>query len=264
MKIDPAEIIVEDRFREDPSIGIKELSESIRDLGQLQPIVVDGDFKLIDGERRLLACISLGIDVAYVMANNLDDAERHLRAERDANQLHMQWTPSEAVAIGKRLESLLKPEAEKREKSGVNQHTAIKEPSGKFTEGSRPQVRDQVAAVVGMSGPTYEKAKAVVETGTPDLVDAMNAKRVSIDTAAKMAAMPEATQKEVLAEAAKAPNPRKAAAKAVAAAQVIPERPHFDDCIKFQQLFDKLCPRWTTEESKQVMRQFFRQKSNEV
>lgn len=89
---------------------------------------------------------------------------KRLSAERDENTCRKPFTPSEAVEIGKRLEALLKPEAEAREKAGVK---PTEPPSGNLPEGK--QVRDQVAEAVGMSGRTYDKAKAVVEAATkPD------------------------------------------------------------------------------------------------
>ena len=67
--------------------------------------------------------------------------------------------PSAAVAIGKALEPIEKKEAEKRMKAGT--------PSAKLAQG---RSRDKVAAAVGMSHGSYEKAKAVVESGNKALV----------------------------------------------------------------------------------------------
>lgn len=55
-----------------------------------------------------------------------------------------------------------------------------------------------MAAALGVSGKTYEKAKKVVENGTPELVDAMNSKAVSIDQAAKLCEMSAEEQRRLL------------------------------------------------------------------
>ena len=65
-KINPNQIKVdESRFRKDFG-DISELAESIRNFGLLQPVVIDRDFNLIAGERRLRACLSLGLEEILV------------------------------------------------------------------------------------------------------------------------------------------------------------------------------------------------------
>jgi hypothetical protein len=62
------------------------------------------------------------------------------------------------VAIGRRLEALERPKAKERQK---RPGFACSE---KFTEqASRGQTRDKVGRAVGMSGVTYQCAKAVVD-----------------------------------------------------------------------------------------------------
>jgi ParB family chromosome partitioning protein len=142
------------------------LAKSIADVGLLQPIVVikkrrSGSYRLVAGERRLRAVALLGLKtIPTHVVSNLRDATALLRAEYDENTCRKDFTPTESVAIGAELEKLEREEAAKRKKSGTNQYT---EPSGQLPEGSTGQVRDKVAEAVGMSGKTYEKAKAVVE-----------------------------------------------------------------------------------------------------
>lgn len=159
MKLSPTDIAVVDRIRENADIGIEKLSRSIRELGQLYPVLIDSDDRLIDGARRLRACELLGIDVECKKVIHLDDAILHLKAERDTNDTAVPFTKSEAVELGKRLELLEKPKAKERQGT----RTDIEEHSGKLPESSKGDTRDKVAAAVGMSGKTYEKAKAVVE-----------------------------------------------------------------------------------------------------
>jgi hypothetical protein len=102
---------------------------------------------------------------------NLDDALLRLRAEGDANTCRKDFTPSEAVAIGERLEQLEREAAKERQKATrakkgqkVGQNTAVKgaekfsAPSGRSGRG---RAADKVAQAVGMSRPTYKKAKAL-------------------------------------------------------------------------------------------------------
>jgi len=158
MKI--ADIKIGKRHRKDAG-DIQGLADSIKTIGLLHPIVVDMNKNLIVGWRRIEAYKLLGKDeIPHREVRNLNELLPLLTAERDENVMRKDFSRSEAVAMGESIEKFIeKPAAEKREKSGTNQYT---EPSGKLPEGSKGDSRDKVGAAVGMSGKTYEKAKAVV------------------------------------------------------------------------------------------------------
>jgi len=69
------------RFR-----GIKQLAESIRLVGQITPVIVtpcseDGyDAELIDGERRLRACLLGNMPIKAILESDGDAAERYVRS----------------------------------------------------------------------------------------------------------------------------------------------------------------------------------------
>lgn len=140
----------------------------------MHPVVLTTDHKLIAGARRLLAVHELGWEnVPATIVEDLDNALSMLRAERDENVCRKDFTPSEAVALGEALEELERRKAKERQKA----HGGTAPGKSKNTSGNLPEVRsngdtrDKVAEAVGMSGKTYEKAKAVVEAAkeNPDL-----------------------------------------------------------------------------------------------
>jgi ParB family chromosome partitioning protein len=162
-------ISVGDRHRKDLG-DIDGLARSMREVGLLHPLVVDRNHKLIAGHRRLEAAKKMGWrKVAVRVVAGLEEAELALLAERDENTCREDFTPSEAVALGKALEALEKARAKERQKH----HGGTAPGKKKNTGGNLPQVtggktRDKVAEVVGLSGRTYEKAKAVVEAAEKD------------------------------------------------------------------------------------------------
>ena len=93
------------------------------------------------------------------------EASELLQAERDENTQRKNFTPSEAVEMGKRLTALLKPAAEQRQKeagkhgSKGGRGKKKQNPSGKLPEGKRAkrakrakgETKEQVAEAVGMS-----------------------------------------------------------------------------------------------------------------
>jgi ParB family chromosome partitioning protein len=100
---------VEDRHRVDVG-DLGSLADSLRELGQLQPIVVTADLRLIAGARRLAAAKSLGwaaIDAKVV--HGLTDAATLLRAERDENTCRKSFTPTEEHSLYEALLTLQDP-----------------------------------------------------------------------------------------------------------------------------------------------------------
>jgi len=97
-----------------------------------------------------------------------------LAAELDENSVRKGFTRSEAIAIGDAIEERERERARERiAATYLNGRHADGTPAfggDKKTpptdDGAAGRVRDIVAARVGMSGSTYEKAKAVVNSGT--------------------------------------------------------------------------------------------------
>ena len=152
------------RYRKD--IGeLRELCQSIEKVGLLQPIVLTKAKKLVAGARRIAAYERMGHSkIKANIVDNLDDATLFLRAEQDENTCRKEFTPSEKVAIGKALEELERPKAKERQQESGREFGRGKLGGGKFTQpNDTGKTRDKVAAAVGMSGPTYEAAKQIVD-----------------------------------------------------------------------------------------------------
>lgn len=151
------------------------LAESITNNGGLlQPILIKSDGTLIAGERRLAACKVIGREHIEVnVRNDFASAAALLIAERDENTCRKDFTPSEAVALGKKLEKLERPPARER-MAEAGRSAAPGRPAERSGESpdlsAKGDTREKVGPAVGMSGRTYEKAKQVVEaaeTGDP-------------------------------------------------------------------------------------------------
>lgn len=158
-----SEVVIGDRCRKDLG-DIEALARSIVEVGLLHPIVLTPDYELVAGERRLEAYNHLGLaEIEATVVDNLADALALAQAQQDENTCRKDFAPSEMVAMGKRLEVVEKPKAEAREKAGVRH-----EPSGNLPQGATGETREKVAQAVGVSGRTYDKAKAVVEAAEED------------------------------------------------------------------------------------------------
>ena len=138
------------------------LATSIHDIGLLHPIVITPQNELIAGGRRLAAYKRLGRKEILVRIIDLDSI---LDGEAAENAIRKDLEPSEAVALGEALEKRERQRAKKRLKEAGKLGG---EGSGKLPEASKGQTRDKVGNAVGMSGRTYEKAKAVVKAANDD------------------------------------------------------------------------------------------------
>ncbi|NLX54145.1 MAG: ParB N-terminal domain-containing protein, partial [Planctomycetaceae bacterium] len=109
-------IEIGDRTRKDLG-DIEALAASIKEVGLLQPVVVDADHKLIAGRRRIEACKQLGWkSIPTVVAESVDSLLKMAQAESDENTCRKDFTPEEAVRMGTRIEgaiSKIKREAQR-------------------------------------------------------------------------------------------------------------------------------------------------------
>jgi ParB family transcriptional regulator, chromosome partitioning protein len=104
-----SDVRVEGRHRRDLG-DIESLMESLREIGQLQPIVVTPDLKLVAGGRRLAAARSLGWgEIEAKVAFDLRAAEALLRAERDENTCRKSFAPTEEHSLYEALLELQAP-----------------------------------------------------------------------------------------------------------------------------------------------------------
>jgi ParB-like chromosome segregation protein Spo0J len=177
-----SDVRVGPRHRKDMG-DLANLAKSIQAVGLLHPIVIAPDHQLIAGQRRLEAVKELGW--TEIPARVVDLANI-VQGEHDENAYRKDFTPSEAVAIGQALEELERPKAARRKAAGRAKRKAAgrdrrrkRSPqpgasgSGKLPEPAvlpedKGQTRDKVAVAVGLSGKTYEKAKAVVKAAEED------------------------------------------------------------------------------------------------
>lgn len=177
------QIKINGRARTDTG-DIESLARSMRKLGQLQPIGVDADGVLVFGGRRLMAAQSLGwveIDARVIDCDAL-------QAEHDENEIRKQFTVTERLAIAQRIAERLCPPGETRQ----GRPSKSVENSTNLEKGRTDEISAKGAGFG--SKDTYRAAQKVVEHGAPELVEAMDAGKVSIHAAATIAVLPKDAQ----------------------------------------------------------------------
>ena len=118
---------------------LQPLIDSITTMGLLHPIVVAENHALIAGHRRLEAVKALEwSEVPVTIVEGITDAVGALKAERDENTCRLDFRPTEAVALGMRIEALEQWAAKKRQGT----RTDLPQHCGKIPQGSKGKTRD--------------------------------------------------------------------------------------------------------------------------
>ena len=105
MLINIDRVNINNRIRKDYG-NITELAQSIERLGLMNPPVVDPEFNLIAGERRLKACKELGMNQIEVNVMVIEDYEKALMMEIEENENRKEFTFSERMNYAKLIEKL--------------------------------------------------------------------------------------------------------------------------------------------------------------
>lgn len=149
MLIDIEKVIVKDRIRKDFG-DIEELAEDIRQNGLINPPVVNRDNILLAGERRLLACKSLGWNQIEVRMMDTRDAEHELNVEISENESRKEFSKAERADYMRRLMRIEQAKAKER----------MENPTQKSAEGESRKI---VAKQFGISHDTMKKEIDIVE-----------------------------------------------------------------------------------------------------
>ncbi len=172
-----------DRFRKELG-DIQSLADSIKELGLLQPIGIDSNYRLIFGERRLEACKLLKQEKIKARIIHLSDI---VQGEYAENELRKDFTVTERLAIMDSIKT-----------AGQGSRTDL-QPRQNFAEVKTLAKKEDAAKQAGLGNKeTARQAKKVVEKALPEVVKKMDSNEVAISTAAKIADLPEQEQKAVV------------------------------------------------------------------
>jgi ParB family chromosome partitioning protein len=175
MRISISSIVIKDRYRKDFG-DIEELAANIKEVGQLVPIAVDSNYKLIFGGRRIRACQLLGMDSVEGIILHTDNP---VKAEFSENEFSKGWTISERVEILKAIETC---------GSGARNDL---EPSKNFSK----VTKEKAAKQAGLGNVvTAKQAVKVVDKGSDELIRAMDDGSIAVSTAAALTELPVETQ----------------------------------------------------------------------
>ncbi len=162
-------------MRDDEFFG---LVEDIRSNGLAEPIVLAADGRILDGRNRERACARAGVTpryvtfdgpdpVAYVVSHNLH--RRHL-------------SESQRAMVAARVATM---------RQGDNQHTKQVAPIGGTSQ-------PEAATMLNVGERSIQRARQVLDHGTPELVQAVEAGQVAVSAAAALVDTPPEHQRAIV------------------------------------------------------------------
>jgi len=153
------------------------LEASIKREGCYQPLVL-WDGILVDGHNRLKICNKNSLPYTTIEMDFPDRLAAQIWILM--NQLGRRSLSKTArIDLANLLKNQLAMEAQVRMRAGKKLDPVETLPQG------TGRTRDRVAALAGVSGKTLEKYEKVIAEGTPELVAAVRANKISINAAAK-------------------------------------------------------------------------------
>jgi hypothetical protein len=192
------------------------LVADIRDKGQLEPVWTH-EGKVIDGRHRLLACRKLGI---APRTRAWDGAGSLLEFIISANLRRRHLKENQRAMVAARM--LPQFEAEALMRKGVR--GAVSDDSDNCRTG---RAVDHGGLLLGVSGKSVERARNLLKKGIPELIARVDAGKLAVSTAAKVAELPPEEQTRLLAlsrlEIARALRPKTPAPVTVPVSDPTPE-----------------------------------------
>ena len=195
-------IIIRDRARKDFG-DINSLADSISSVGLLQPIVINENNELIDGQRRIKAYEQLGRTEVPVYRVEL---EQIILGEFHANTNRKDFTSTERVKISNVVEEFFRKSSRNVGRPRSNQkldENTIEGPSPDLTNDESKnnvvklttfsgRIKDNLSRYLGVSRNTLEKEKQIIEAAErdpqsfEDIRQKVDKRKISIDKGFKI------------------------------------------------------------------------------
>ncbi len=188
----------------------KGLEASILAEGCRDALVVWGDI-LVDGHNRYRICEAHGVAYNVVQRDFADRNEVLLWMLH--NQLgRRNLNDFQRVEMVRKCEGAVKAKAKERQLSGLVQNTSTVKEKLPERGAIGEQSRDELGAMAGVSGKTYEHATTILEKASDEVIQATRANELSINAAYEVTKLPKEQQQEVSTRIAQGENPKEVVA----------------------------------------------------
>jgi len=179
---------------------LQELADDIKKHGQQVPIEVIGDL-IVDGRRRYKACQLAKVEPQFVEVNPNDPVAYVLSL--NLHRRHLK--PSQLAMIGGRAKEVYAKAAKERQREHGGTAPCRNKTLPKKSTEVKKDSRDAAGEAVGVSGYSIDRATEVLASGKPEVVEAVDTGKVSVNAASKIAKLPKDEQPQALQEHLQSP-----------------------------------------------------------
>ncbi|WP_414528774.1 ParB N-terminal domain-containing protein [Nodularia chucula] len=174
---------------------VKELQESIRTNGLLNPITVDKELNLIAGLHRLTACRLLGLEAIECHIVNYENSDQSRLAEIDENLIRNELEPLERSELWLERDQILERMGF-RAKVGDNQYTV----KGGETVSLPLKRTAELAREVGYSERTFQHGKQIAKSIHPEVKEIIKGSPIADSPTALLKVARAGSKERMLAE----------------------------------------------------------------
>ncbi len=182
------------------NVALAALIRDIKTNGLQEPIVL-WEGKILDGRNRLKACERAGIEPRF---RELVACDSPTAAVVSANLFRRHLSVSQRAMVGALAKRELAKEARQRQEASrarpgeqIGSNRNEPQEGARFPPPGKPgKSRDHAAELVGVSSRTLDAASHVLESGPPEVADAVRGGKMSVSRAAKLVSEPPPAEHE--------------------------------------------------------------------
>jgi len=163
------------------------LKKDIEEHGQIEPIMLDDDDRILDGRNRYKACVDLGKTDEEIEFVGYEGEQSPIDYCISINLKRRHLNESQRAMVGAKATELYEDEAKGRMKSGK---AAPDEKKGRS--------RDKAAETVNVSGRSVSTAAKVLKNGSPALIAQVESGNIAVAAAHLIAERPHEEQDEIV------------------------------------------------------------------
>jgi hypothetical protein len=178
--------------------AFEELAADIKKNGLREPILVDGDGRILDGRNRYRACLAAGVEPRFVEWQG-EEPVAELALSLNLRRRHL--NQSQRAMVAARLAKMMETEAIKRK----GRRTDL---AAELQPGRRRRSSSEAAAMINVSPRLVHYGISVLQHGCEELIAAVESGELGLTPASGLARLPKEEQAKAIAGGA-----RQAAAK---------------------------------------------------
>jgi hypothetical protein len=162
------------------------LKANIAEYGLLDPITLHKG-KVLDGRHRLKACEELGVVPRFIDDDDLAEFGGVPEFFVEARLARRNMTPSQKAIVAAKLKPVYEKRAKERQKATLKRGGVAPVPATCPERDCNGDARDEAGATHGVSGRSVSRAENVLAAGCKQLIQAVEADRIDVTLAEKVA-----------------------------------------------------------------------------